>query len=172
MEFHLPFFNLKFWDEKGSAPPELCKGLDLSFLNLKSRQPENMGFRRCGLARGLVSFALIGYDRYQYTIYCFVRGCDFDTLGPSDDPDATGGGGIPDPITNQVQPLALLECRSEFITALNYRADQVSQSWNTRVCEMKAAINSQVGALRAILPPIQTSLYEPQSQILASADRQ
>jgi hypothetical protein len=133
-----------FWDNSDKPPPELWENMDLSFLNLSSRQPENRGLAKCGLVRGQVSFALVGRDRYQYTIYCFVQGCDNDTLGPSDDPDATGGGGTPDPITNQVQPEALLEAKPEFITALDFRAEQVSRSWNSRVCEIKSAIGSHV----------------------------
>ena len=155
LEFHLPFLNIIYWDESDEVPGDLWENMDLSFLSLRSRQPDSKGLTKCGLIRGQVSFALIGHDRYQYTIYCFVRGCDSDSLGSSDDPEVTGGGGTPDPISNQVQPQGLLESRSEFITALDFRVEQVSQSWNTRVCELKAAISSHVGlsARYSILPP-------------------
>jgi hypothetical protein len=151
--------------------------MDLSFLDLRSRREEDSGLTNCGFSRGHISFALVGHDRYQYSIYCFVRGCDDEFLAAGDDAEAAGGPwGTPDPITNQVQPDAVVEAKSEFITALDYRVKQASQSWNSRVCEVKAAINTHVrrrdwehlGALRAKIRVIAWQYRHPADHQLRS----
>jgi hypothetical protein len=118
------------WKHSSRQPANLWKLLgDVVRATPESRHAESIV--HSAVVRGHVSCVVTGFNRRQYTAYCFTTGCEGDVFAED------VGDYVPDPIIAAPQDVLDVEKtenhhpRDYFLDALVVRAEQLRVGWET-----------------------------------------